>query len=128
MKVSRVKEMQKLDAQAVKDYGIREDLLMENAGLAVYNVIKDEIGIQGKRFAIFCGGGNNGGDGFVVARKIHSNGGLVHVYILGDLDNYKDAAKSNLKIIQNIGIEIYEPNNIDILKDDILHILPFHYA
>ena len=117
MKVSRVKEMQKLDAQAVKDYGIREDLLMENAGLAVYNVIKDEIGIQGKRFAIFCGGGNNGGDGFVVARKIHSNGGLVHVYILGDLDNYKDAAKSNLKIIQNIGIEIYEPNNIDILKD-----------
>lgn len=119
MKVSRVKEMQKLDAQAVKDYGISEELLMENAGLAAYKVLQDEIGIQGKRFAIFCGGGNNGGDGFVVARKIFSNGGLVHVYILGDLDSYKGAAKSNLQIIQKIGIEIYEPNNTDILKDTL---------
>ena len=119
MKVSRVKEMQKLDAQAVKDFGIPEELLMENAGLAVYNVIKDEVGIQGKRFAVFCGGGNNGGDGFVVARKIHSNGGLVHVYILGEVGKYKDAAKSNLQIIQNIGIEIYEPNNTDVLKDTL---------
>ncbi|MEJ2542433.1 MAG: NAD(P)H-hydrate dehydratase [Calditrichaceae bacterium] len=119
MKISRVKEMQKLDAQAVKEFGIKEDLLMENAGLAAYKVIHDEIGIHGKRFAIFCGGGNNGGDGFVVARKIHSNGGMVHVFILSDSDKYKDAAKSNLQIIQNIGIEIYEPNNTDILKDTL---------
>ncbi|MBN1407367.1 MAG: NAD(P)H-hydrate dehydratase [Calditrichaceae bacterium] len=119
MKISRVKEMQKMDAQAVKQFGIKEEMLMENAGLAVYNVIKNEVDIKKKRFAIFCGGGNNGGDGFVAARKIHSNGGLVHVYILGNLDTYKDAAKLNLQIIQNIGIEIYEPDNTEILKDTL---------
>ena len=117
MKVSRVKEMQKLDAQAVKDYGISEELLMENAGLAVYNVVKDEIGIPDKYFAVFCGGGNNGGDGFVVARKIHSNGGSVHVFILGDLDKYKGAAKTNLQIIQKIGLSITELKDIDNIND-----------
>lgn len=113
MKVSRVKEMQKLDVKAVKDYGITEELLMENAGLATVDVIMDKIGIRGKRFAIFCGGGNNGGDGFVVARKIHSNGGLAHVYTLGDWNKYKNAAKSNLDIIKKIDIKLIELKKVD---------------
>ena len=117
MKVCRVKEMQILDASAVKDYGISEELLMENAGLAAISIIKTEIGIHGKRFAVFCGGGNNGGDGFVVARKIHSNGGSAHVYTLGELSKYKGAAKSNLEILKKIGINIVELKKIDLITD-----------
>jgi hydroxyethylthiazole kinase-like uncharacterized protein yjeF len=82
MKVSRVSEMRGLDRTAIEEFGIVEELLMENAGLAVYSVISEEFGIKDRRFLVFCGIGNNGGDGFVVARKIHSNGGAVKVYIL----------------------------------------------
>ena len=119
MKISRVNEMQKLDTQAVKDYGITEALLMENAGHAAFNIIMDETGIDGKCFAVFSGGGNNGGDGFVVARKIHSNGGLVHVFVLGDLNKYKGAAKSNLDIIKKIGLNITELENAENIKDSL---------
>jgi len=74
MKVSTVGQMRNLDKSATEGFGISEDLLMENAGQAVYFVILKEFGIKDKRFVIFCGIGNNGGDGLVVARKIHSNG------------------------------------------------------
>ena len=80
MKISSVAEMRELDRTAIKQYGIKEELLMENAGEATYFVILDKIGIQGKKFVVLCGGGNNGGDGFVIARKIHSNGGAVRVF------------------------------------------------
>ena len=84
MKASTVSEMRALDRTAIEEFGIGEELLMENAGLAVYSVILNQFGIKDRKFLVFCGIGNNGGDGFVVARKIHSNGGSVKVYILGD--------------------------------------------
>jgi NAD(P)H-hydrate epimerase len=91
MKVSRVSEMRALDTKAIEQFGIMEELLMENAGEAVYFVLLKEIGITGKRFVVLCGGGNNGGDGLVIARKIHSVGGAVKVFILGDPSKYKGA-------------------------------------
>ena len=44
--------------------------LMENAGSAAYRVLREEVGLEQKRFAVLCGTGNNGGDGFVLARKL----------------------------------------------------------
>jgi len=79
MKISSVSEIRNLDKTAIKEFGIKEELLMENAGEATYFVISKECGIKGENFIIFCGIGNNGGDGFVIARKIHSNGGKVKV-------------------------------------------------
>jgi hydroxyethylthiazole kinase-like uncharacterized protein yjeF len=108
MKVSRVNEMRDLDAEAVKKLGIREELLMENAGLASCQLIDKEYGAAGKRFLIFCGGGNNGGDGFVVARKIHSNGGIVNAVLLGEPEKYTGAAGSNLAIIKTLSLSISE--------------------
>jgi NAD(P)H-hydrate epimerase len=75
MKISRVNEMRNIDRRAIEEFGITQELLMENAGLAGYYIILKEFGIQHKHFVIFCGDGNNGGDGLVVARKINSNGG-----------------------------------------------------
>ena len=55
MKVSRVSEMRMLDRTAIDSFGITEQLLMENAGEAVYFVLLNEFGVKGKRFVVFCG-------------------------------------------------------------------------
>jgi NAD(P)H-hydrate epimerase len=106
MKVSNVSQMRKLDQAAVETYGIIDELLMENAGLAVFEVIRERVGVRGKCFHVFSGAGNNGGDGFVVARKIHAGGGEVKVAVLGNPVKYRGAAKLNWKIINRMPIEI----------------------
>lgn len=113
MKVARVDEMRNLDRRATEDFSIQEELLMENAGLAVYSVIAQEFGIRDNRFVILCGGGNNGGDGLVVARKIHSNGGEVQVFLLDDEAKFKGAAKKNLEILSRMPIDISRVSTID---------------
>jgi hydroxyethylthiazole kinase-like uncharacterized protein yjeF len=121
MKVSSVTEMRGLDRAAVVKYGIEDKLLMENAGEATYFVILQEFGIEGKRFAIFCGVGNNGGDGFVIARKIHSSGGKVTVFIMGDRDGYKDSAKMNYEIVSRLPIEIKQIDTAASVEKEVLH-------
>lgn len=117
MKVSRVSEMRNLDQGAMDNFGITQEVLMENAGQAAYFVILNEFGVRGKKFVVFCGAGNNGGDGCVVARKIHSTGGEVKVFFLGARDNLEGAAKENLDIISRMPIEISEPKSIEQMKE-----------
>ena len=121
MKVSRVSEMRIMDRTAVDRFGIAEELLMENAGEAVYFVILSEFGIRDKNFIVLCGIGNNGGDGFVVARKIHSNGGKVKIFILGDRRRFKGAAKMNLDITSHLPIEIQQIESLKSIKTDVFH-------
>jgi ADP-dependent NAD(P)H-hydrate dehydratase / NAD(P)H-hydrate epimerase len=106
MKVSTVEQMRNLDRGAIERFKIPDALLMENAGNAVYFVIHSEFGIQRKRFIVFCGIGNNGGDGFVVARKLHSNGGFVTVFLLGDDKKLTGSAKANFDTISTLPIRI----------------------
>jgi hydroxyethylthiazole kinase-like uncharacterized protein yjeF len=106
MKVSTVDQMRDLDRRAIERFKTPDTLLMENAGEAVYFVIHSEFGIKGKRFIIFCGIGNNGGDGFVVARKLHSNGGLITVFLFGDSQKLTGCAKDNFDTILALPIQI----------------------
>lgn len=121
MKVARVSEMRGLDTTASEKFGITEQILMENAGEAVYFALLTELGIEGKRFIVFCGSGNNGGDGFVVARKLHSNGGSVKVVFLGDQKKLKGAAKQNFDIITKLNLEILRLDSIESIKTDVAH-------
>ncbi|MDI6741535.1 MAG: NAD(P)H-hydrate epimerase, partial [Smithella sp.] len=77
MKIVGTEAMRFMDRYAVAKLGIAEQILMENAGLAAFNLLKNKVNIRGSKILIFCGSGNNGGDGLVVARLIHSAGGLV---------------------------------------------------
>ena len=119
MKVCRVAEMRRMDKQATDEFGIPPEILMENAGEAVYAFIQKEVGIEGKRFAVLCGPGNNGGDGFVIARLLHSRGGEVKVFLLTDRVKYQGAAKKNLEIIERFPISIKEITSIRQIKKDI---------
>ena len=75
MKVGSVGEMRAMDRQAIEGLGIPEAILMENAGRAAFEILSREWGVAGRRYLLFCGAGNNGGDGLVVARLILSGGG-----------------------------------------------------
>ena len=106
MKVASVSEMRKMDETAVKKYGIDELLLMENAGNAVFFAIEKEINIRKNKFLVFAGSGNNGGDGMVLARKLHSNGTEVKFFLLTEEQKLKGITKKNFQILKKIGIPI----------------------
>ncbi len=119
MKVCRLAEIRQLDKQATAEYGIPTEILMENAGEAVYSVIRSEFGVVGKKFAILCGPGNNGGDGFVLARKLHSSGSEVKVLLFADRGKYQGAAKKKLDIIEHFPIEMKEIRTTAQIKNGI---------
>jgi len=120
MKVAKVDEMKDLDRRATEEFGISQDLLMENAGQAVHFVISQELGIKNNKFVVFCGGGNNSGDGLVVARKIHSNGGEVKIFLLDDKAKFKGAARKNFEIVSRMPIEISRIKSIDSAVPELL--------
>jgi len=120
MKVAKVSEMKDLDRRATEKFGISEDILMENAGEAVYFVMLQELGIKNSKFIVFCGGGNNGGDGLVVARKIQSSGGEVKVFLLDDEAKFKGAAKKNFEIVSRMPIEMSRVSSIDSVIPELL--------
>ncbi len=121
MKVSTVEQMRNLDKGAIEEFKTPDTILMENAGEAVYFVIHNEFGIDGKRFIIFCGIGNNGGDGFVVARKLLSNGGLVTVFLLGDSEKLTGCAKDNFDTISTLPIRIERLTSMEQITSSLLY-------
>lgn len=121
MKVCSVAEMRALDRIVIEKYGIPEEILMENAGLAVYSLLQEKVDIRDKRFLVICGAGHNGGDGLVVARKLHSNGGVVKVFILGDPTKFDGPAKLNYEMITRLPVEVQRLESIEALKMELAH-------
>ena len=95
MKIAGRKIVRDIDDKTIKKYGIPGMVLMENAGRAVSQVILNQYS-GSQKIAIFCGGGNNGGDGFVIARHLISAGKEVTTYLLKSPSDYKGDAKPTL--------------------------------
>lgn len=119
MKVSTVSEMRALDREAIESFGISEDLLMENAGEAACAVLGREGGVAGKRFVIICGVGNNGGDGFVVARRLHAAKAALKVVVVGDESRLRGAALKNRQILSRLPINVEPLEKINPLAADL---------
>ena len=108
-------EMRKLDRKAIEEYKIPGIILMENAGRNVAEeVLKMLDDPQQTKVAILCGKGNNGGDGFVIARHLHNHGISVDVFLVAKIsDILKDGdAGTNLQILLNMKIPVKEILNI----------------
>jgi NAD(P)H-hydrate epimerase len=121
MKIASVDEMRLMDRYAINDLGIPEEILMENAALAAVNLLQNKIGLRGGKFVIFCGSGNNGGDGLAIARLILSGGGRVKLFLLADSDKYKGAAKTNFEIITHLPVEVVKLKDAAMAKKDVAH-------
>ena len=104
MNVSTVAQMRSMDRTAMEEYGISEEILMENAGHAVVHALSDMLPIAGRTILILCGSGNNGGDGLVVVRLIRAVGGFPKLVLLGEAEKYGGAAKTNYGIVRKLGL------------------------
>jgi NAD(P)H-hydrate epimerase len=104
IKVVTAKEMQELDRRATAEYGIPSLLLMENAGTeTVREMLAAFPALPRSRVAILCGRGNNGGDGFVIARHLLNRGAAVQTSLFSRRAEVKGDARVNLEILERMG-------------------------
>ena len=96
MKIVTAAEMREIDRITTEKYGVPSLTLMENAGGAVAEFVLQEYPAA-KRIGVICGKGNNGGDGFVAARKLHEAGKKVEVLLLADPAELKGDAAAMYK-------------------------------
>ncbi|PYV84839.1 MAG: NAD(P)H-hydrate dehydratase [Acidobacteria bacterium] len=96
MKIITAAEMRELDRVTSERFGVPSLTLMENAGTVVADFAL-AAHPDAKSFGVICGKGNNGGDGFVAARKLHKSGKDVQVLLLGDPKELKGDAAENFR-------------------------------
>ena len=114
-------EMRELDRRAIEEYGIPGVVLMENAGTAATRAALDMISdVTDPRIVILCGRGNNGGDGFVIARHLHNAGLAPRVLLIGSTDKVGGDARINLDVALKMGIAVPEVASADELRPAVL--------
>lgn len=109
MNVVTAEQMRALDRRVIKEYRLSGAVLMENAGRAVVEIMQRELGpLQGKRITIFCGGGNNGGDGAVIARYLHLLGVRLTVVRVDSFDRLGADARAHFDVLTALQIKVQD--------------------
>ncbi|MGB2601284.1 MAG: NAD(P)H-hydrate epimerase [Candidatus Omnitrophota bacterium] len=105
-------QMAEIDRKAQEEYGIAQVDLMENAGRSVAEEILSDFGsLREEKVAVLCGKGNNGGDGFVIARHLaEKEPQCLGVYITDPEGVRKGSALDNLQLIRGKKIDIRSMN------------------
>ncbi len=102
-------QVRDFDSWAINTAGVPGVVLMENAGRGCGEIIIMELKKRsGSKVCVFCGMGNNGGDGFVIARHLGNCGFNVVIVICGPSSKIKGDAEVNYKIASNMKIAIKE--------------------
>jgi NAD(P)H-hydrate epimerase len=114
VKVLTASEMREVDRVTIEDLGVLGLILMENAGRSVVQVIEERFRRwERERIVILCGKGNNGGDGFVVARHLRMRGYVPQVVLLADPSVLKGDARTNYDILLKSDITPAVARNVD---------------
>ena len=95
--------MKKYDAYAIETWGIPSAVLMENAGRTTYRLMRQAYLRPGMKPAVICGPGNNGGDGFVIARYAAQEGFATTVFLLAEAKSLKGDALINMRLYESMG-------------------------
>ncbi|MBW1801534.1 MAG: NAD(P)H-hydrate epimerase, partial [Deltaproteobacteria bacterium] len=114
MRLVKASEIQEMDRWAIQGLGIAGAVLMENAARGATRIFLDHFDCTQKtRVVIICGRGNNGGDGYVMARYLHQKKLTVTVLVLSALEKISGDARINLDIIKRLGLDILEVSGPD---------------
>src|SRR5882672_5775077 len=129
MKILTAKQIREIDRLSSEQFGIPSIVLMENAGMRVVEALEQRFEeLEDLTIGILCGKGNNGGDGFVVARQLIQKGTYPLIFLLGREEDVAGDAKTNLEILKAIGYpptvitdseEWYE-EKVELLDADII--------
>lgn len=106
MILTKTEESRLLDSMAMKEYGIPEMVLMENAGASVVRLTQPYVDWDGAFTVILCGTGNNGGDGFVAARYAAEKGARVLVLLMGNEAHMSESSKQYKAVAEKMGIPV----------------------
>jgi len=112
MRILNTQQMREADRQTIDEVGIPSVVLMENAGrqaVAAMEAAFDDL--PSSKVGVLCGRGNNGGDGFVVARTLAQRGIESIVFLLGSVAEVRGDARTNLEILGRIGVPVVEIAN-----------------
>jgi hydroxyethylthiazole kinase-like uncharacterized protein yjeF len=129
VRVLNAQQMREADRRTIVDVGIPSIVLMENAGRQVVAAIESAYeALTSMHVAILCGRGNNGGDGFVVARTLLERDTDATVYLLGQAAEVKGDARTNLDVLRALGADIveiadaaaWELHGTDVLGSDLI--------
>lgn len=110
MKVATASQMAQLDRISAEKYGVPTLVLMENAGRScaerILRILEEKVGaLEEASVAVVCGRGNNGGDGFVIARHLHNRGVYVEVFLLDEEDRLSPDARLQYEILKRLDVE-----------------------
>lgn len=109
MRILDTRQMREADRRTIEDRGVPASVLMENAGVASADAINSIYGSAvDKRVSILAGRGNNGGDGFVIARILSERGARVSVFIVGGREGVRGDAARKLGLLDARGIETWD--------------------
>jgi NAD(P)H-hydrate epimerase len=109
MRVLNSSQMREADRRTIEEIGIPSLVLMENAGRQVVAAIEAmHSDILERKVAVLSGRGNNGGDGFVVARTLLQRGVDVAVFLIGRVGDVRGDARTNLEILGRLGLTVVE--------------------
>jgi hydroxyethylthiazole kinase-like uncharacterized protein yjeF len=109
MRVLNAAQMREADRRTIEDIGIASLVLMENAGRQVVAAMEAAFDdLLEHQVAVLCGRGNNGGDGFVVARTLMQRGVDVSVFLVGGVADVRGDARVNLEVLGRLGLSVVE--------------------
>jgi ADP-dependent NAD(P)H-hydrate dehydratase / NAD(P)H-hydrate epimerase len=109
MRILNAAQMREADRRTIEEIGIPSLVLMENAGRQVVAAMEAmHSDLLDRQVAILCGRGNNGGDGFVVARTLVQRGVDVSVFLMGRVADVRGDARTNLEILGRLGLTVIE--------------------
>jgi NAD(P)H-hydrate epimerase len=110
-------EVRAVDRWAIAEVGIPGVVLMENAGRSCAELAYEKLkGVAHPKVCVFCGTGNNGGDGYVIARHLRNVGFDVTVALCGKREKVAGDARINLEALERLGqrIDLLNPDTDDV--------------